>query len=107
MTITFDEAVNGCKKIIRLTIDEECPQCGGSGAYSRSDIKTCDKCHGSGYVFVEQRTILVQLVVKAYALDVVVVAKKSLRNVIAAVVKERLEQLRTLKLRSQLVLMME
>lgn len=57
MTITFDEAVNGCKKIIRLTIDEECPQCGGSGAYSRSDIKTCDKCHGSGYVFVEQRTI--------------------------------------------------
>lgn len=57
MTITFDEAVNGCKKVIRLTIDEECPQCGGTGAYSRSDIKTCSKCHGSGTVFVEQRTI--------------------------------------------------
>lgn len=57
MTITFDEAINGCKKIIRLTVDEECPQCAGSGAYSRNDIKTCERCHGSGYVFVEQRTI--------------------------------------------------
>ena len=57
MTITFAEAVNGCSKIIRLTVDEECPQCGGTGAYSRNDIKTCEKCHGSGYVFVEQRTL--------------------------------------------------
>lgn len=57
MTITFDEAVHGCKKIIRLTVDEECSQCGGTGAYSKADIHTCDKCRGSGYVFVEQRTI--------------------------------------------------
>lgn len=57
MTITFDEAVHGCKKVIRLTVDEECPQCGGSGARSKSDIKTCDKCRGSGYVFVETQTL--------------------------------------------------
>ncbi len=58
MTITFDEAVHGCKKIIRVSVDEACTACGGSGAYSSSDIKTCSKCNGSGYVFVEQRTIL-------------------------------------------------
>lgn len=57
MTLTFEEAVHGCKKIIRLNVDETCPQCGGTGARSRSDIKTCDKCHGSGYVFVEMQSI--------------------------------------------------
>ena len=57
MTITFDEAVHGCKKTIKLNVDEVCPSCGGSGAYSRSDIHTCEKCRGSGHVFVEQRTI--------------------------------------------------
>lgn len=57
MTITFDEAVHGCKKVIRLNVDEACPQCGGTGARSKSDIKTCDKCRGSGYVFVETNTL--------------------------------------------------
>ncbi len=57
MTITFDEAVHGCKKVVRLNVDEVCPQCGGSGARSKSDIKTCEKCHGQGYVFVEMQSI--------------------------------------------------
>ncbi len=58
MNITFDEAVHGCKKVIRVSVDEACTACGGSGAYSSSDIHTCSKCNGSGYVFVQQRTIL-------------------------------------------------
>jgi len=58
MTITFDEAVHGCKKIIRVSVDEACTSCGGTGAYSRNDIHTCSQCNGSGYVFVQQRTIL-------------------------------------------------
>ena len=57
MTITFEEAVHGCKKTIRLSVDEECSSCGGSGAYSKNDIHTCERCRGSGHVFVEQRTI--------------------------------------------------
>ena len=57
MTITFEEAVYGCKKTIRLTVDVECTQCGGSGAYSKDDIKTCDKCGGSGYVLIRQQSI--------------------------------------------------
>lgn len=57
MTISFEEAVYGCKKTIRLSVDEECTACGGTGAYSKSDIKTCDKCGGSGYVLIRQQTI--------------------------------------------------
>lgn len=56
MTITFDEAINGCKKVIRVTVDEECSSCGGTGAFSKNDIHTCDRCNGQGVVFVEQRT---------------------------------------------------
>jgi len=58
MTISFDEAVHGCKKIIRVNVDETCTSCGGTGAYSSSDIHTCSQCNGTGYVFVQQRTIL-------------------------------------------------
>ncbi len=57
LNITFDEAVHGCKKRIRLGADEECMQCGGTGAASKSDIKTCDKCKGQGRVFIRQQTI--------------------------------------------------
>ena len=57
MTITFEEAVHGCKKTIKLNVDEQCSSCAGTGAYSKSDIHTCERCRGSGHVFVEQRTI--------------------------------------------------
>ena len=57
MDLQFEEAVLGCKKTINIDISEPCTACGGSGAYSKSDIQTCSKCQGSGYVTVEQRTI--------------------------------------------------
>ena len=57
MTITFEDAVYGCKKKIRLSVDDECIQCGGSGAASKQDIKTCQKCGGRGRVYMRQQTI--------------------------------------------------
>lgn len=57
MSITFEEAVYGCKKKIRLTVDDECTHCGGTGAASKNDIKTCPKCGGRGRVLVRQQTI--------------------------------------------------
>ena len=57
MNITFEEAVYGCKKKIRLTVDEECIHCGGTGAASKNDIKTCSKCGGRGRVVMRQQTI--------------------------------------------------
>ncbi|MBQ9124928.1 MAG: molecular chaperone DnaJ [Acholeplasmatales bacterium] len=57
MTITFEEAVFGCKKRVRLSVDEECIHCGGSGAESKSDVAECPKCKGQGRVYMRQQTI--------------------------------------------------
>ena len=57
MNITFEEAVFGCTKRIRITVDDECMQCGGTGAASKSDVKTCPKCNGRGRVIMRQQTI--------------------------------------------------
>ena len=57
MNISFDEAVYGCKKKIRLTVDEECIHCGGTGADSKNDVRTCSKCNGRGRVIMRQQTI--------------------------------------------------
>lgn len=57
MNITFEEAVYGCKKTIRLSVDDECIQCGGTGAQSKNDLKTCPKCNGRGRVVIRQQSI--------------------------------------------------
>ena len=54
MTIDFEEAVYGTKKDIKVTLDEECPECDGKGGFNQ---KTCDECHGSGTITQEQRTM--------------------------------------------------
>lgn len=58
MTIDFMEAVLGTKKTVRVEIDANCKTCNGTGAKSKDDLQTCSRCHGSGYIDVEQRTIL-------------------------------------------------
>ncbi len=57
MNITFEEAVFGCKKKVRLSVDDECIQCGGTGAASKNDIKSCSKCGGRGRVVVHKQTL--------------------------------------------------
>ncbi len=55
MSLTFEEAVFGCKKDVEVTSMDTCPDCDGRGGHGE---ETCDKCHGSGTVTSEQRTIL-------------------------------------------------
>ncbi|MDD4547195.1 MAG: molecular chaperone DnaJ [Bacilli bacterium] len=55
MRLTFEEAVFGTKKTIKLNVSENCDDCRGRGGH---DEKTCPTCHGSGQVTAEQRTIL-------------------------------------------------
>ena len=55
-TIDFMDACFGKTETITLNVDEKCTRCGGSGAYSGSDIETCSTCHGSGTVITQQRT---------------------------------------------------
>ncbi|MCL1948825.1 MAG: molecular chaperone DnaJ [Turicibacter sp.] len=58
MTLTFEEAVFGTSKDITLNREEECTKCGGSGARSKDDVKTCGRCSGTGRVVEIQNTIL-------------------------------------------------
>lgn len=57
MDISFEDAVYGSKKKIRLAVEETCTACGGSGAYSKNDIHTCPDCHGTGYILKRTQTI--------------------------------------------------
>ena len=47
-TITFDQAVSGVTLPLRLTSDEPCPTCHGTGAKPGTVPKVCTKCQGSG-----------------------------------------------------------
>ena len=58
LTLTFEEAVFGCKKEINYSKIETCSCCQGSGAEPGSSPETCPTCHGSGQVRVTQRTML-------------------------------------------------
>ena len=57
MNLLFEEAVFGTKKKIKVTVHEECHTCHGSGAHSKSDVKTCTQCQGKGTVVVEQQSL--------------------------------------------------
>ena len=54
INLTFEEAVFGCKKDIKLDIYDKCDECNGKGGHGE---KTCPTCHGSGTEVVEQRTM--------------------------------------------------
>lgn len=56
MSIEFLEAVKGVKKVVTVSVDRKCEKCDGTGARSKSDIETCQTCHGSGKVTRQQRT---------------------------------------------------
>lgn len=60
MNISFEEAVFGKKKEIRLTKDVACEDCGGTGAQKGTSKTTCPKCGGSGQVRTVQNTPLGQ-----------------------------------------------
>lgn len=61
MDLTFEEAVFGSEKDIKIDTSVECPDCNGHGGH---DEMTCDVCHGSGTITSEQRTILGSFVSK-------------------------------------------
>ena len=52
--LSFEEAVFGCEKSIKLDVTENCEECDGAGGFGET---TCSNCHGSGTVTSEQRTL--------------------------------------------------
>lgn len=47
-TIAFEQAVGGVTLPLRMTSDEACPTCNGTGAKPGTVPKVCSKCQGSG-----------------------------------------------------------
>lgn len=58
VNLTFLEAALGCSKTITIRSTESCSECGGSGAEKGTSPKTCERCHGSGTVYVERRSMM-------------------------------------------------
>ncbi|MEG2507692.1 MAG: molecular chaperone DnaJ [Longicatena sp.] len=56
MRIEFMDAVFGKTETVSVEVDETCDECLGSGAKSKSDIKSCSRCNGTGSVTTQQRT---------------------------------------------------
>ncbi len=54
ISLTFEEAVKGCKKDIKIDVNEVCDSCHGVGGYGES---TCSMCGGLGVIRDEQRTL--------------------------------------------------
>ena len=58
LRIDFLDAIFGKTETITVDVDEQCPDCLGSGAQSKSDIKVCYRCNGKGTITTQQRTPL-------------------------------------------------
>ena len=54
ISLTFEEAVFGCKKDIRLELDTQCENCDGKGGFGE---KKCSSCDGRGRVVTSTRSL--------------------------------------------------
>ena len=54
VSLTFEEAVFGCKKDIKLDLDTKCEKCDGKGGFGENKCTTCD---GRGRVVTSTRSI--------------------------------------------------
>ena len=58
MNLTFEEAVFGCEKSLKLDLDEKCEKCDGKGGFEQQTMfgvfqteNTCPDCKGAGKTF--------------------------------------------------------
>ncbi|HSI26196.1 MAG TPA: DnaJ C-terminal domain-containing protein, partial [Aeromicrobium sp.] len=49
-SITFEQSIDGATLPLRMTSDESCHECHGTGARPGTVPKVCEECHGSGMV---------------------------------------------------------
>lgn len=57
VTLTLEEVAKGVEKEINYRRQAKCKICNGTGAEPGSNLKTCDKCNGTGKIKVTQRTV--------------------------------------------------
>lgn len=56
--LDLKEIAHGAEKKVKINKQVACKECGGKGAKSEADIKTCETCHGTGQVTRVTQTIL-------------------------------------------------
>lgn len=61
MTVTLEEAAQGCTKTISYDRLAPCEDCHGTGAAKGAKETPCKRCHGTGYVTTVQRSIFGQV----------------------------------------------
>ena len=52
--LTFEEAVFGCEKDLKIDVNEKCQECNGVGGF---DKMTCSTCGGTGSITSKQQTL--------------------------------------------------
>ncbi len=57
LDISFEDAVNGCKKDLNIKYVASCPDCKGTGAENGTSFKTCPTCNGKGRVLRRTQSI--------------------------------------------------
>ncbi|MEG1384217.1 MAG: molecular chaperone DnaJ [Oscillospiraceae bacterium] len=57
LPLTFMEAAHGCTKQLQINVMDNCSECHGNGAAKGTQPVTCEHCHGTGYVTVQQQSM--------------------------------------------------
>ena len=55
--ISFEDAIFGTEKSLKLSLDDTCSHCKGTTAEPGYELKTCETCKGAGQVVTATRTI--------------------------------------------------
>ncbi len=55
--ITFEDAIKGCKKNVKIRYKDTCGKCNGTGAKPGTQPETCPKCQGRGQVVMTQQSM--------------------------------------------------
>ncbi len=61
VSVSFEEAAFGTKKDIKITRNEDCPECGGTGAEKGTERTTCPNCNGTGQINRVTNTVFGQI----------------------------------------------
>ena len=58
VSLSADEARNGCRKAVSYQRYETCPECGGAGSHTPGKTETCPSCSGAGRIDVDLQDVL-------------------------------------------------
>ena len=56
LRISFEDAIKGCEKKLKIRSKDSCPNCHGSGAKPGTQPETCPRCKGKGQLVMTQQS---------------------------------------------------